>query len=404
MEKLLNLFSNKTAKQSSRLKPINKRPKNQNVFHNITFIIFCPKHRKIAFSDNFDSKRELAVWYPFVYLSSDIKKRITVEESVSLILSDGDPQLMAQYKMEQPFDSYHTFLFCARIKEYNFGFTRSVYLVRLHSNNPVLHCCSKTSRIVWLDTKKIFNNYTDCFWAPILQYNDCRRFVKHIKEMQLDYYMYTQFFTPLFSDQILESLNITEKQIQLLYIDFIEHCFPSIFMSFISFKDYLRKYDFITNEKTMKRLFYGFMQKVYFTDHPGFHLLFEELILGLAHIDPQCVFKWRRLQFVFRYYDIDCDGFLNREEFRELIEDIHENETSDMIDHIVNDYWFIISPSDKGVDYEQFLEYVYNQSIIIPLSLCRFEFRVLLKIMSILETKNDGIVSRIKKFVSKYCS
>ena len=54
----------------SRLKPINKSPKKQNVFHNKAFVIFCPKHQKIAVSDTFKERRELAIWFPFVYLSS----------------------------------------------------------------------------------------------------------------------------------------------------------------------------------------------------------------------------------------------------------------------------------------------------------------------------------------------
>ena len=87
-----------------------------------------------------------------------------------------------------------------------------------------------------------------------------------------------------------------------------------------------------------------------------------------------------------------------------MIEDIHENETSDMIDSIVNDYWFIMSPSDRDVDYEMFVESVLNHNLIIPNSLCRIQFRILPKIISNLETENEGIVSRIKTFVSHYCS
>ena len=87
-----------------------------------------------------------------------------------------------------------------------------------------------------------------------------------------------------------------------------------------------------------------------------------------------------------------------------MIEDIHENETSDMIDSIVNDYWFIINPFEEGIDYDEFWEYVDNQTIIVPDSFCRFENRILLKIISTLETRNRGIVSRIKTFVSHYCS
>ena len=87
-----------------------------------------------------------------------------------------------------------------------------------------------------------------------------------------------------------------------------------------------------------------------------------------------------------------------------MIEDIHENETLDMIDSIVKDYWFIINPFEEGIDYEEFRESVHNQTIILPDSLCRFEDRILLKIISTLETRNEGIVSRIKSFVSHYCS
>ena len=63
----------------SRLKSINKSPKKQKIFHIMAFTIFCPKHRKIAVSDNFEEQKELALWFPFVYLSSDIENRITVE-------------------------------------------------------------------------------------------------------------------------------------------------------------------------------------------------------------------------------------------------------------------------------------------------------------------------------------
>ena len=142
----------------SRLKPINKSSQNQNVFNNMAFVIFCPKHRKIAVSDNFDERRELAVWYPFVYLSSELEKRLTIEEGISLTLSDGNPELMALYKEEQPFESNVFYVLSTSMKEFKFGFTRSVCLVRLHSDNPVLQCCRKTSRIIWLDIERILNN------------------------------------------------------------------------------------------------------------------------------------------------------------------------------------------------------------------------------------------------------
>ena len=172
-------------------------------------------------------------------------------------------------------------------------------------------------------------------------------------------------------------------------------------MFFGSFKEYLGKYGFKTSEKSFIRLFNGFIKwSVYFTTRD--YLDFEELLLGLAQIDPKCVFNDSRLEFIFRYYDFDRDGYLSKEEFREMIEDIHENETSDMIDSIVEDIWFSIKPSKKGVSFAQFSASVQNQTIMVSDSLCRHEFRILRKIISTLETKKEGIVSRFKTFVSHY--
>ena len=372
-------------KQMSRLKPINKYPKKLNVFHNMAFVIFCPKHRKIAVSDNIVKKRELAIWLPFVYLSSDIKKRITVEESIALILSDDNPRLTALYKKEKPFDSSISSMCSMSIKEINFGFTRSVCLVRLHSDNPVLQCCRKTSRTIWLDIDLISNDYIDCLWGPQLKHY-IRVFDEYFQKVRTVYCLYSKLYTPHIPDeQVLKSLNITEKQIQLFYMDFIEHCFPSVVMSFVSFKDYLGKYGFKSNGKTLNRFFDAFIKDTNLNDRN--FLFFEELLLGLAHIDPKCINNESRFGLAFRYYDVDRDGYLSKEEFREMIEDFHENETSDMIDSIVNDYWFIFNLPDRGMDLAKLLQSGAILTISISDPFSGHVFRILLKIISTLKTK-----------------
>ena len=398
---MLNNISDKKVKQMSRLKPLNKSSKNQKVFQSMAFIIFCTKHRKIAVSDNIEERRELAVWFPSVYLSSDIKTRITIEESVGLIMSDGNRELTALYKKEQPFDSNITHIVSQSIQLFNFGFTPSVCLVRLHSDNPGLQCCRKTSRIIWLDIEQISDNYFDCFWGPHLNYY--RHFDEVFQKLRYSQWMFTTIRPDILEPptdcdlKVLNSLQITINQMKLFYFDFIEHTFPSV-MSILSFKDYLEKYGFKTSEKSMKRLYNAFME------NPRDYIYVEELLLALALIDPKSEFNCTRIAFLFRYYDFDRDGYLNKEEFRGMVEDIHRNETSDMIDTIVNDYWFILIPSDRGIDKTQFFECVKNRTIIVSNHLCRHEFRILLKIISTLETRNRGIVSRFKTFVSHYCS
>ena len=92
-----------------------------------------------------------------------------------------------------------------------------------------------------------------------------------------------------------------------------------------------------------------------------------DLLLGLADIDPQNVLARGRIRFIFLYYDFNRDGYLSKEELREMIEDIHENETSDMIDLIVNDYWFKINPFEEGIDYSEFRESVQQPDYFSPL-------------------------------------
>ena len=165
--------------------------------------------------------------------------------------------------------------------------------------------------------------------------------------------------------------NITEKQIEMFYIDFNEHCFPTTVMTFISFKDYLGKYGFKTSEKFMKRSFNCFLLDTTLNHNSVHCLLFIELLFGSANIDSQSVSNCINLRPVFQYNDIDRDGYLSKEKFREMIEDIHETDY-----WLVADYWFIMSPSDRGVDYEIFVESVHNHTLIIVDSLCRHEFRI----------------------------
>ena len=273
----------------------------------MSFFIFCPKHRNIAVCDNIDNYRELSIGLPYIYLSPDYNKRMTAEDGICLILSDGDSRLFAKYKEQKPFDTNVLKVWALHLKQTKFGFTRLTCYVRLHCDNPVLHCCRKTSRIIWLNAEYFPKDFTDILRNPMKV-----RTHKDIQNLLNDSRIYFEFYSvllpefisnysinyePEYDEQdVLKSLIITEKQTEMFSIDFTEHCFPSMVMTFHSFKTYLKKYGFICCEKYLQRLFYGFGQ---YSGRYSTNILIEgELLIGLAFLDIECPSYKCRLKFV----------------------------------------------------------------------------------------------------------
>ena len=54
---------------------------------------------------------------------------------------------------------------------------------------------------------------------------------------------------------ILKYLKITEKEIHLFFIDFIEYCFPSIYMTWSLFKYFMDDLDLILPAYLMQKIF-----------------------------------------------------------------------------------------------------------------------------------------------------
>ena len=82
------------------------------------------KHQKLAVCvDNPHIHDELAFLPPFIYLSSDSKHRLTEEEGLSLILSDGDSQLIAKYREERPFDTNISNVRRNDFRQFKIGYT-----------------------------------------------------------------------------------------------------------------------------------------------------------------------------------------------------------------------------------------------------------------------------------------
>ena len=59
-------------------------------------------------------------------------------------------------------------------------------------------------------------------------------------------------------EAMLLSSNLSEKDIERLYSDFLDHCFPSMAMAFHSFRVYMTKYGFQFEDERLTHLFFAF--------------------------------------------------------------------------------------------------------------------------------------------------
>ena len=272
------------------------------------------------------------------------------------------------------------------------NFTELRCFVSLHSDNPGFQCCRKTSRILWLSEEDFRNDDINCLYSYTYMVNEIFKYHGEIRisyfclndsymKWILDYDLETQPVKMI--QQTLKSLKITKKQIELILYDFIEHCYPTPVMSLVSFKDYLRKYcEFFIEDKWLKRLF-----KCCAIDSKRFgSYVFMDGLLWLVFLDMECPSNKCRLYFVLRYYDFDRDGYLSEEELRETVRDIDTNQSQEEIERVVSDNMFM-NESKKGMTFEEFFFRVSENWLEGTDRLCRFDFPILRKILSDLETK-----------------
>ena len=350
-------------------RPINKWPKNKKVFDIISFIIFCPKHNKMAAT--YVSEDDLAEGFPFVYIPSYIKIDDLIEDSLCFILSGDDSEVMAKYKDVLPFDTNVSHVLSLRLRQFEFGFTRFTCFVRLHSDNPVLKCCQ---------TIQIYNEY-------LTWYNIDQDYFKYIEKYYLNVirieYEIIQDYLPdsvkyfLKNNQsnldlaILKYLKITEKEIHLFFIGFIEYCFPSVYLTFCSFKHYLENLGLILPDYLMKTIFEINTRKL---------MYFEDLLIALICMDPLFPHIENRFRFIFHYYDCRRDGFLCEEEVKEMIRDIHINVSEEVIDGMVANYMALKNTSSEGLTYNDFEKGVISSTIEGTDRLLRLKFRLFRRI------------------------
>lgn len=324
----------------------------------VAFLIHCPTHLKICAAKSPTG----AVWLPYVQKPEKTSWYGAAQEGAMHVLSEGSTSKFQNFKRRSPFNQM-LLLEMARVQMPNTNkfVDRFTFYMRLKNTEPNILptssskpstprsrpfvCCVDTSRLMWLSLDYICEGFIPNCWGPELV--DLSHQVAMATNMVSEQSKQVSPFTvPLVFRQRLNELGVEElfdifphrdtapsnnymeslKQIKTsekgreterLFTDFLDHCFPSFYMPYDSFRHYFRRNNFETSETRLKRLFNVFNRLA-----NGF-LSFPELAMGLICIERETPHVEFRIKFLFDYYDTKKRGALNEDDFTKMVRDMN---------------------------------------------------------------------------------
>jgi Ca2+-binding EF-hand superfamily protein len=361
----------------SRLSSVNGSPTGESMFDVCAYVILCPKHSKILVSREEKSKY---VWLPFVYLPTQRTWNDGAIDGANIILANGDAQAFVALQSKPAIaEATAMQMFRLQLPQTQKFNIRLIYFVKL-SDKSDFKCCADTSRLKWMNAQDVQRGKIDNLWGPeIADFSQkiSAAIVHTINEYSLDEALtYVPRDPPRnLEEEMLKSTNYTEKDVERLYSDFVEHCFPSFFMTQTSFNDYMSKYGFEKADKKLELLFRAF------NFHKNSFLGFHEFLLGLTSIDPMASNGQSRIKFIFKYFDVDSDGYLNEKEFTTMVREIYPKDSNSVIKQKATESMKMIgTKGSKGVFFEDFFRAVGAHKFRGTHSLCRSNRPILAQI------------------------
>lgn len=286
------------------------------------FVIVCSKHQTMAVVQQQAANCSIC-WLPFTVLPSDTSWEDGALLGSFIVLSAGVMDMFNWLKENRPYEEAYLFDVFRFQWPQTFEFTtRLAYFVKLKLlPNSKFTCCQSTSRIQWIPLSVLQSGVVDKVWGPeLLEFSRWTSApgAQRIQEISLKQaFCYVPRDPPRnLEEAMLKTASVTEGDVERLYADFVDHCFPSFGMTIWSFKEYMLKYGFESNDQRLVRLFHAFNYQ------RNGYLSFHELLLGMAAMEPNTVHGEARVKFLFRFYDRKNKGLLFENDFRKMISDI----------------------------------------------------------------------------------
>ncbi|KAJ6218593.1 hypothetical protein RDWZM_009750 [Blomia tropicalis] len=287
------------------------------IYDCIVYLIYCPQHDKIAVNNIEKCK---CIWLPFVVLPDGVTWERASHDGVAVLIGRNDAEMSAEEAVKTAPIYTMTYLHILHIQLPSnrtvLRLTRFVYLQR----NPHFQCCRNTDRVNWLDYADISNrNVTHRSWGPELEifprmtWSEPTSVISEFTTKNALFYLQLEKSC---EQKLLFEAKLSEQQVLEIYSDYVEHCYPSFYMCFESFRVYMIKYGHPRDENRLFNLYNAF--RANFRPFVDFH----EFLVGIVILEPDCSSKLdARVQLIFRNYDFEQQGKLNAHGVIALLKD-----------------------------------------------------------------------------------
>lgn len=302
-------------------------PTSDKIYDCCAYVIHCKAHNKMAVSRSPSN----AIWLPFISIQSRFSWTDAAIEGLPYVLGIE----ANKYSITNPpFEHIQLLeIFRLQVPQTRKFVTRVTFYVLLKQEDQVkankgkkFQCCQDSNKLLWFDMDFICDGIVENIWGPELV-EFCRLALQSetitlpqkLFEFGVEqvFQYYPKDSPQNLEESLLKSVKITENDIERLFNDFLDHCYPSFYMTIDSFRHYMLRNGFETQDIRLKRLFNAFNY-----NNNGF-LTFHEILLGFVSMERDTPHDEVRIKFIFRFYDTKKKGVLYDDDFRRIIRDIN---------------------------------------------------------------------------------
>lgn len=315
---------------------IKPRPEGNNINYPPTatydcavFLIYCLQHDRFALT-SIDAD---TLGLPFVIRDRRNWQKVT-EEGMHILFEIRDTEGMLVKPMTMKYTMKSIELFRLQV-DCNRWINRMTQFV------TITQCtggCQPVNSIQWIHAAKILDesSQNNLLWGPefrgYYEYLNQKlklRVVEHPIDSILLYFHEKDKVESSIA-ALYQSRNVSPKMVAGLYDDYLNHTFPSFYMTFPSFRIYMLKCG-VKNDRDfgekVKHLFRCCLNRPD-RKSKAKYVDFSDICYLIVAMDPATVTNPVRVAFIFSFYDRDMDGVLNEEECQAFIEEISASSKS----------------------------------------------------------------------------